>query len=62
MSAYMIFHSTVKDPEAFQTYAKSVGDTLIPFDGQVVLCGKTTAVRAGEHPHQAVGVLAFPDS
>ena len=61
MGAFMIFHSTVKDAEAFQVYAQSVAPTLAPFGGEVVMRGKVAGVRAGEHAHQAVGVLRFPD-
>lgn len=61
MSAFLIFHSTVKDPERFQTYAQSVGPTLTPFDGAVVKKGKTAGVLEGAHSHQAVGILKFPD-
>lgn len=61
MSAFVIFHSTVKDPAKFQAYAQSVAPTLKDFGGEVILRGKASAVLAGDHAHQAVGVLKFPD-
>lgn len=60
MSAFMIFHSTIKDPDNFMTYAKSVPATLEPFGGSVLTKGKAEKVFTGEHTHQTVGVLSFP--
>lgn len=62
MTAFIIAHSTVKNPEKFQTYARAVGPTLAPFGGEVALKGKRTELFAGDHDHQTVGVLKFPDS
>jgi len=61
MTAFMIFHSTVKDPDNFMSYAKSVAATLEPFGGRVLTKGKAKKVFAGEHTHQTVGVLSFPN-
>jgi uncharacterized protein (DUF1330 family) len=61
MSAFRVFHSTVKDPEKFQAYAQSVGPTLAPFEGTVVQKGKNAGVLEGAHRHEAVGILKFPD-
>lgn len=60
MSAFMIFHSTVKDPDNFKAYAKSVAATLQPFGGSVLTKGKAEKVFVGKHTHQTVGVLSFP--
>lgn len=62
MSAFVIFHSTVKDPEKFQIYGKSVGATLKPFGGEIYLRGKVASVLAGDHGHKNVAVLSFPDA
>ena len=61
MSAFLIAHSTVKDPVKFQAYAQAVGPTLKPYGGQVTLRGKVAGVLHGDHGLQAVGVLTFPD-
>jgi len=61
MSAFMIFHSTVKDPDNFIIYAKSVPATLEPFGGSVLTKGKTEKVFTGEHTYKNVGVLSFPN-
>lgn len=61
MSAFMIFHSTVRDSEAFSNYAKSVPATLAPFGGTLLAKGKMEQVFTGEHRHVNVGILRFPD-
>lgn len=61
MSAFMIFHVTVNDPETFQTYGQGVPATLKEFGGEVFLRGKANAVVSGEHHHQNVAILRFPD-
>lgn len=61
MNAFLIFHSTVKDPEKFQIYAQSVSTTLATYNGLVVQKGKVAGVLEGEHEHRAVGILKFPD-
>lgn len=61
MAAFFIVTTTVKDPEAYQTYVEGVGPTLAPFGGKPVLRGKAEAALAGELDHQSVGVIEFPD-
>ncbi len=61
MNAFLIFHSTVKDPARFKAYAEAVGPTLAPFGGTVLLKGKAVEVLDGRHDHQAVGILGFAD-
>jgi uncharacterized protein (DUF1330 family) len=61
MPAFMIFHSTVTDREAFFAYARSVPATLLPFGGTILAKGKTERVLAGEHRHTNVGIIRFPD-
>lgn len=61
MSAFVIFHSTIKDPKKFQSYASAAGATLARYGGEVALKGNAIDVLQGLHPHQSVGVLRFPD-
>ena len=61
MSAFYIFHTSINDQSKFQTYAKSVPGTLAPFGGEVVSRGIATKVVEGEHGHNIVAVLRFPD-
>ncbi len=62
MSAFVIAHSTVLNPTKFQSYAKLVPATLKPFGGEVALRGKVVDILAGQHTHQSVGVIRFPDT
>ncbi len=62
MSAFIVFHSTIQDPQAFGEYAQAVGPTLAAFDGQIMLRGRLVEVLAGEHAHTGIGVLSFPDA
>lgn len=61
MGAYLIAHITVKDPEQWRIYVDSVGETLRPHGGKVLFRGDDAQVLAGEHRHEAVAVLSFPD-
>jgi len=61
MGAFLIFHSTVKDPDKFSSYAKAVPATLEPFGGTVLARGKAEKVFSGKHPHSSVGILRFHD-
>lgn len=61
MTAFFIVTTSVKDPEAYQAYTKSVGPTLAPFGGKAVLRGKADGVLAGVLTHQLVGIIEFPD-
>lgn len=61
MSAFIIFHSTVTNPEAFAGYASSVPATLSPFDGTLLTKGKVERVFSGNHDYSNVGILQFPD-
>jgi uncharacterized protein (DUF1330 family) len=61
MSAFLIFHATVKQPDTFQEYAAGAAGTLAAYDGVVARRGKLAAVLHGDHGHDTVGILEFPD-
>jgi len=61
MSAFIIFHSTVSNPEAFASYASSVPATLSHFDGTLLTKGKVERILSGEHEHSNVGIIQFPN-
>lgn len=61
MSAFLIFHSAVKDPEKFQVYAQAVPATLKSFGGTLMAKGKSARVLSGKHNHSTVGILQFSD-
>ena len=61
MSAYVIGHLTVKDPERWQAYRERVPATLAAWGGEVVLRGRRVALLAGQHGHTDAVVIRFPD-
>ncbi len=61
MNAFIVFHATVKDAEKFQSYKQSAWPTLAPYGGEVVQKGRKAAVLQGEHNHEVVVILQFPD-
>lgn len=61
MSAFLIFHSAVKNPEKFQAYAQAVPATLKSFGGTLMAKGKSARVLSGTHDHSTVGILKFTD-
>lgn len=61
MAAYLVGHIRVRDPVRWKEYVAGVPGTLAPFGGQVVFRGRRTSVLAGEHGHELVVVLRFPD-
>jgi len=61
MTAYLVGHITVKDEELWQEYMAGVGESIVPFDSKVVFRGKLDKVLAGQHEHDLVVVIEFPD-
>ncbi len=59
MSAFYVFHVSVKDTDKFQQYAQQVPATLQPYGGEIIQRGKATQVLTGNHPHQAIGIISF---
>jgi len=61
MAAYLVGHITVKDEELWQQYVSGVQESLASFDSEIVFRGKLASVLAGEHEHDLVVVIKFPD-
>jgi len=61
MAAYLVGHITVKDEGLWQEYVRGVQESISPFDGKVVFRGKLDKVLAGQHEHDLVVVVEFPD-
>jgi uncharacterized protein (DUF1330 family) len=61
MAAYLVGHITVKDNGLWQKYVSGVQKSLSPFDSKVIFRGQLLEVLAGEHEHQLVVVIEFPD-
>ena len=61
MSAYIIVHVEVTDPEVFEAYRAQVPATLAPFGGEYVVRGGAMEVLEGEQIAPRIVVLKFPD-
>ena len=61
MSAFLIFHSAIKNQKKFQEYAQAVPATLKSFGGTLMVKGKSAKVLSGKHDHSNVGILKFAD-
>jgi len=61
MAAYLVGHITVKNDELWQQYVTGVGESLAPFDSKVVFRGQLDKVLSGQHKHDLVVVIEFPD-
>lgn len=61
MKALLVALARILDSEKFQTYSRAVGETLKPFGGEIIARGKAEASLQGEHHHQVLGVVRFPD-
>lgn len=62
MSAFVIGHISVKDPERWAEYRSKVPATLLPWGAELVLRGSRTALLCGEHKHTDTVVIRFPDT
>ncbi len=62
MSAYLIGHITIKNPDKWAEYRSRVPSTLEPWNAELVFRGKRTAVLSGEHDHMDTVVIRFPDT
>lgn len=51
---------SVKDAKAWDEYRSLVGDTLLPWGGELVFRGEKTASLAGECVHPQIVVICFP--
>ena len=62
MTAYVIGHLTVKDPDKWAQYRSKVPATLAAWRAELVLRGKKVAVLSGEHRYADTVVIRFPDA
>ncbi len=62
MSAYVIAHATIKDPEKLKEYGAIAGPSIKVAGGELVSAGHVTDVLAGSHGHQRAIILRFPDA
>lgn len=61
MSAFLIVHVTMKDPDKFQTYAEATAPTLAAVGAEVLIKGKMANMLIGKHNSDVGAVIKFPD-
>jgi uncharacterized protein (DUF1330 family) len=61
MAAYLVGHITVKDNGLWQKYVSGVQESLSPFDAKIIFRGQLVDILAGQHEHDLVVVIEFPD-
>lgn len=61
MAAYLVGHITVKDNGLWQKYVSGVEESLSPFNSKVIFRGQLVEILAGQHEHDLVVVIEFPD-
>lgn len=62
MSAYVIAHATIKDPEKLKEYGAIAGPSIKAAGGELVSAAVLTDVLAGSHDHQRTVILRFDDA
>ena len=62
MTAYVIGNITVQDPAKWAEYRSLVPETLVPWDGELVLRGTRAKVLSGQYRHTDTVVIRFPNA
>jgi len=62
MSAYVIVHATIKNPEKMPEYGALAGPSIKAAGGEVVSSGAVVDVLTGSHDHQRAIILRFADA
>ena len=61
MAAYLVGNITVKDDALWQQYIAGVTESISPFGVKIIFRGRLEKILAGEHQHDLVVVIEFPD-
>jgi len=62
MSAYLIVHANIKDPDKLKEYGSQATPTLAPYGGRLLTRAQVTDVLTGSHDREVCVILEFPDS
>ena len=62
MSAYVIAHATIKDPEKLKEYGAIAGPSIKAAGGEMVSAGLVADVLAGSHSYQRAIIIRFADA
>jgi uncharacterized protein (DUF1330 family) len=59
MSACVVVHANIKNPDKLKAYASAAGPTVAAHGGEFLARGPSEAL-AGDDPHQIMVVIQFP--
>ena len=62
MSAYVVIHATIKDPEKLKQYGAMAAPSVKAAGGEFVAAAHLSDVLAGSHEHQRTIILRFQDA
>ncbi len=62
MSAYVIVHATIKDPEKQKEYGAIASPSVKAAGGEFVSAAHVTDVLVGSHEHQRTVIIRFTDA
>jgi uncharacterized protein (DUF1330 family) len=62
MSAYVIVHAIINDPEKMKGYGTPAGPSVKAAGDEVITSGVVAGVLAGSHGHQRTIILRFADA
>ena len=61
MSAFLVVHITIKDPEKWKSYTENAPATVAANGGEFLAMGKKAGVIHGEHDGDLAAIIQFPD-
>ena len=62
MSAYVIAHATIKNPDKLKEYGAIAGPSIKAAGGELVSAGQVADVLAGSHEHQRAIIIRFANA
>ena len=62
MTAFLIVHSTLTDPELFQHYVSAAEDSLQLYQAEYHLGGQVNALLEGNHDKTRTVIFKFPST
>ncbi len=61
MSAFLIIHSKLTEPELFKKYVEASADSVEQYKGKYLLGGMLSDVLEGNHDKERTIIFEFPD-
>ena len=61
MTAYVVVHAKVKNPEKLATYAKAAGDTIADHGGKFTVRATIVGFMTGDADYDRMVLIEFPD-